>query len=199
MLPERVQEALGQLLGAAKEGLLALSVEVGLGVLRELLEAEVEEIVGPKGRHDPERVAVRHGHENGEVTLGSRGVSVGRPRVRSADGESEVALQTYEHFADRDLLGRVARFEPGSDVAERLFIVRSGTVEVIDGGLPEGHVRVVRCRGILGGLALLPEGARSTTERARPDVELLDLGCSIGVRSLQPSAGVVSGSSSWPM
>ena len=38
VLPERVQEALGQLAGVAKEGLLALSVEVGLGVLRELLE-----------------------------------------------------------------------------------------------------------------------------------------------------------------
>ena len=31
-LPPRVQEALGQLVGAAKEGLLALSVGVGLGV-----------------------------------------------------------------------------------------------------------------------------------------------------------------------
>ena len=30
VLPERVQEALGQLVGAAREGLLALSVEVGL-------------------------------------------------------------------------------------------------------------------------------------------------------------------------
>ena len=65
VLPERVQEALGQLVGAAKEGLLALSVEVGLGVLRELLEHEVEEVVGPKGKHDPDRTAVRHGHENG--------------------------------------------------------------------------------------------------------------------------------------
>ena len=46
VLPERVQEALGELVGAAREGLLALSVEVGLGVLRELLEQEVEEDVG---------------------------------------------------------------------------------------------------------------------------------------------------------
>jgi putative transposase len=107
VLPERVQEALGQLIGAAREGLLALSVEVGLGVLGELLEAEVEEIVGPKGRHDPDRVAVRHGHEAGEVTLGGRRVGVGRPRVRTADGESEVPLETYEHFADRDQLGDV--------------------------------------------------------------------------------------------
>ena len=102
VLPERVQEALGELIGAAREGLLALSVEVGLGVLRELLEAEVEEIVGPKGKHNPDRVAVRHGHEDGEVTLGGRRVGVRRPRVRTADGESEVPLATYDHFAERD-------------------------------------------------------------------------------------------------
>ncbi len=36
VLPARVQEALGELVGAAKEGLLALSVGVGLGVLAEL-------------------------------------------------------------------------------------------------------------------------------------------------------------------
>jgi hypothetical protein len=67
VLPERVQEAFGTLLGAAKEGLLALSVEVGLGVLFELLEEEVEGAVGPKGKWNPDRTAVRHGHENGEV------------------------------------------------------------------------------------------------------------------------------------
>jgi transposase-like protein len=108
VLPERVQEALGELVGAAKEGLLALSVEVGLGVLRELLELEVEEVVGPKGRWNRERTAVRHGHEDGEVTLGGRRVAVRRPRVRTADGEGEVTLETYENFAGRDQLGRLA-------------------------------------------------------------------------------------------
>ena len=50
-----MQEALGELAGAAKEGLLALSVGVGLGVLHEVMEAEVDEVVGPKGKHNPER------------------------------------------------------------------------------------------------------------------------------------------------
>src|SRR2546425_7097260 len=103
-LPPRVQEALGELVGVAKEGLLALSVGVGLGVLAELMEEEVVEVVGAKGNHDPDRAAVRHGHEAGEVTLGGRRVAVERPRVRSADGQAEVRLQTYEHFADRDPL-----------------------------------------------------------------------------------------------
>ena len=104
VLPARVQEALGELVGVAREGLLALSVGVGLGVLAELMEEEVDEVVGPKGRHDPERTAVRHGREAGEVTLGGRRVQVERPRVRSADGQAELGLQTYAHFADRDPL-----------------------------------------------------------------------------------------------
>jgi putative transposase len=103
-LLEPVLDALGELAGAAKEGLMALSVGVGLGVLHELLEAEVDEVVGPKGKHNPDRVAVRHGHEAGEVTLGGRRVPVGRPRARTVDGEHEVELATYSHFAARDRL-----------------------------------------------------------------------------------------------
>ena len=40
-LPAQIQEALGELVGAAREGLLALSVGVGLGVVHELMELEV--------------------------------------------------------------------------------------------------------------------------------------------------------------
>jgi hypothetical protein len=47
VLPERVQEALGELVGAAKEGLLALSVGVGLKKIRqEVTRYEA----GPAGR-----------------------------------------------------------------------------------------------------------------------------------------------------
>jgi putative transposase len=94
-LPAWVQEALGELASAAREGLLALSVGVGLGVLAKLMEEEVAEVVGSKGKHNAERVAVRHGHEWGEVTLGGRRVGVERPRVRSADGSSELPLASY--------------------------------------------------------------------------------------------------------
>jgi hypothetical protein len=78
-LPPSVREALGELANAAKDGLLALSVGVGLGVLTELMEKEVDGVVGPKGQRDPDRVAVRHGHEAGAVTLGGRRVGVARP------------------------------------------------------------------------------------------------------------------------
>lgn len=120
VLPVRVQEALGELAGAAKEGLLALSVGVGLGVLHELMEAEVDEVVGPKHARDPERFAVRHGHESGEVTLGGRRVPVDRPRVRALEG-GEVGLSTYAHFADRDPLTRVVLEQMLAGVSTRRF------------------------------------------------------------------------------
>ena len=121
VLPGRVQEALGELVGAAKEGLLALSVATGLGVLHELLEDEVDDVVGPKGKRNPERTAVRHGHETGEVTLGGRRVAIERPRARTADGASEVPLATYAHFADRDPLTRVVLEQMLAGVSTRRF------------------------------------------------------------------------------
>ena len=120
-LPPRVQVALGQLVGAAKEGLLALSVGVGLGVLEELMAEEVEEVCGPRGRHDPERVAYRHGSDDGEVTLGGRRVQVERPRMRTKDGEEEVPVRTYEHFAARDQLTAVVMERMLAGVSTRRY------------------------------------------------------------------------------
>jgi len=121
VLPQGVQDALGELAGAAKEGLLALSVGVGLGVLSEMMEAELEEVVGPKHANNAQRSAVRHGHEDGEVTLGGRRVVVKRPRARSADDEHEVPLATYAYFADRDPLTRVVLEQMLAGVSTRRF------------------------------------------------------------------------------
>src|SRR5687768_12343450 len=120
-LPPAIQEALGELVGAAREGLLALSVGVGLGVVHELLEAEVTEVVGPKGRHDADRVAKRHGHEDGSMTLGGRRVKVSRPRMRTADDEHELPVESYGHFADRDPLTRAVMDRMLAGVSTRRF------------------------------------------------------------------------------
>ena len=120
-LPLRVQEALGELAGAAKEGLLALSVGVGLGVLSEMMEAELDQVVGEKHATVKERTAHRHGHEDGEVTLGGRRVAVRRPRARTADGEHEVPLETYAYFADRDPLSRIVLEQMLAGVSTRRF------------------------------------------------------------------------------
>lgn len=72
LLPDHVQLSLAGIAGQAKDGLIALAVSRGLAVLQETMEWEVDRIAGPKGRHDAERTAKRHGHTGGEVTLGRR-------------------------------------------------------------------------------------------------------------------------------
>jgi putative transposase len=106
-LPEQVTSGLRELVGAAKEGLLALSVGVGLAVVQELFEAEVTRQAGPKGKHDPDRRAYRHGQEDRRVTLGGRRVQVSKPRVRSV-ADAEIELRTFRAFAKRDVLNEAA-------------------------------------------------------------------------------------------
>jgi putative transposase len=107
-LPERVTVAVAELASAAREGLLALAVGTGLQVLQAMLDEDVARLVGAKGRHIPERTAVRHGSEPGQVTLGGRRVRVRRPRMRTADGTRELPVPTYQAFAATDLLDQLA-------------------------------------------------------------------------------------------
>jgi putative transposase len=122
-LPAEIQAALGELVGAAREGLLALSVGVGLTVVHQLMEREVDEVVGPKSKHDPDRTAKRHGHEAGSMTLGGRRVPVSRPRMRTADDEHELSVSSYEYFADRDPLTRVVMDRMLAGVSTRKYQV----------------------------------------------------------------------------
>jgi putative transposase len=107
-VPDEVSVALAEIAESAKEGLLALAVGAGLQVLGALMEESVDALAGPKGKHDPDRTAVRHGHDHGSVTLGGRQVAVQRPRVRAADGSGELPVAAYELFSSTEVLGRLA-------------------------------------------------------------------------------------------
>ena len=107
-VPDEVLVSLGEIAESAKEGLLALAVGAGLQVLQTLMEESAVALAGPKGKHNPDRAAVRHGHEHGSVTLGGRRVAVQRPRVRAADGSGELPVAAYQLFSGTELLGRLA-------------------------------------------------------------------------------------------
>lgn len=62
------------------------------------------------------------------------------------------------------------------DVADSLYVIRSGRLEVIAEGPPETVIRILRRGAVLGELALLTEEVRSASVRARRDSELLKLG-----------------------
>ncbi|EUA15502.1 transposase, Mutator family protein [Mycobacterium kansasii 732] len=107
-IPEHVSVAMAEIAGNMSEGLLALAIGAGLQVMQILMESDVTAAAGPKGKHDPARTAVRHGHENGSVTLGGRRVPVSRPRVRAVDGSGELPVASYELFSSTEILGRMA-------------------------------------------------------------------------------------------
>jgi len=111
--------ALAELEGAIKEGLMAFSCAAGMVVIAEMMEAEQTRIVGPKGKHDPDRVAERNGAAPGSVVLGGRTVPVSRPRAVRADGGGEIALDTYAVFSATDLLTQVALERMLAGVATR--------------------------------------------------------------------------------
>ena len=84
--------------------LMELAVASGLKVLHTMLEEDRTAICGPRYQHQIERKATRAGTVPSEVVLGGRKVQIRRPRVRAND--EEVALPTFQTFADTDPLDR---------------------------------------------------------------------------------------------
>lgn len=80
----------------ARHELIRTLIPLGLMAVNEELQREVEELVGPRYTHRPERMASRHGSNLGSVRLGGQRVAVRVPRVRGEQGE--IPLQSYRAF-----------------------------------------------------------------------------------------------------
>ena len=130
-VPDTVSVALAELAGEMREGLLALAVGTGLQVMAAIMEADVVAACGPRGRHDPERTATRHGHGPGSVSLGTkhplslvegstenatlvtelivglreRGLDVTKPILAVLDGSKALRRAVLDVF-DRPVIGR---------------------------------------------------------------------------------------------
>jgi putative transposase len=126
-LSDEVRLALVGIAGVAREGLLALSVAAGMAVMRTMFDAEITSACGPKGKHNPDRTASRHGGGRGSVVLGGRRVPVTRPRARSSDGK-EVPLATYDLFAAEDQLTAVVMERMLAGLATRRHVAAAEPV-----------------------------------------------------------------------
>lgn len=144
-LPEEVSLALTDIAAVAREGLLAMSVAAGMAVMQTMFEAEITAVAGAKGKHNPDRAAVRHGTGKGSVTLGGRRVEVTRPRARTLDGH-EVPLQAYSQFAADDLLSQVVLERMLAGVATRRHarIAEPLGTAVLEGASSTGRSAVSR-------------------------------------------------------
>lgn len=79
-----------------------------------------------------------------------------------------------DEITERRVLAGEWLFHQG-DEGDRMFVVRSGWVDVVDEGPPPTVIRALRRGDALGELALLGAGRRSASARAARDTELLEL------------------------
>jgi putative transposase len=117
-LPAEATIAMADVAGAIREGLLAFCCSAGLLAVAQIMEEEITATAGPRGRHDPDRVATRNGTAPGSVTLGGRRVPIARPRAVLTGG-GELALGSYSVFASGDLMTALAMERMLAGVATR--------------------------------------------------------------------------------
>jgi putative transposase len=117
-LPEELRLAMTDIVGAARDGLLAMSVAAGMAVMQAMFEAAIVEVAGAEGqaRCEPGCGAARQ-----RAWLGDPGWAtcpVSKPRARTIDGH-EVPLTSYRYFAAADLLSQVVMERMLAELATR--------------------------------------------------------------------------------
>jgi len=133
LIPSDLQEAV-------KGRFASFCTAVGIQTLMTMMNQDVEAVAGPKGRHDPNRTAYRHGSQATTIPMGNQRLAIERPRARSIDTNQELPIPSYQAFASDDqlleaalnrmLYGLSARdyvhgIEDYSDVAEASGISKS--------------------------------------------------------------------------
>jgi transposase-like protein len=97
-----------------------LCIDAGQQVLASMMEQDREDLCGPRWKRDPDREAGRAGTTKSEVTLGGRRIAIGRPRVRSQEGE-ELRLPSFAFASRRDPLDRHALDAVACGVSTRKY------------------------------------------------------------------------------
>ena len=97
-LPLEATVALADLASAVKDGLLGFCADVGLMVMRQVMDDELTRRIGPKHAKLAARTANWHGTTAGSVALGGRLLAVERPRGRTTDG-TEIELDSWAVFS----------------------------------------------------------------------------------------------------
>ena len=83
-----------ELLSEVAQAVEHMAGEVGLGLIKGLIDEEVRQLAGERYAHDKGCQVHRWDSEEGHVIFAGRKVAMERPRVRGKDGK-EVPLQRY--------------------------------------------------------------------------------------------------------
>lgn len=88
----------------AEQGLGELLRKVGKLFIETVMEAEAEQLAGPRSQPDAQRQAYRWGTEEGYCVIDGQKVPVARPRLRSKAQSREIPLGSYELFQRSSLI-----------------------------------------------------------------------------------------------
>ncbi len=112
---------------------VGLCVQAGQQVLAAMMEADRQDLCGPKGCPNEGRHAYRGGHTSSQVVLGGQRIQIRRPRARAIDA-GELQLPTFAWAAGVDPLNRATLQAIGAGVSMRRY---RSTVEALP--LPQGR------------------------------------------------------------
>ena len=86
------------------------ALSVGVMVISEMLEHEVNELCGGHRKRNPARRGYRYGTQSGYIVLGGQKVRIDKPRIRTIDGRREVQLALYARLQQTNVIDKaVAR------------------------------------------------------------------------------------------
>jgi putative transposase len=94
---------MADVLAHLEQGLGELVRKVGRMFIESVLEAEVEQLIGPRSCRHGERHAYRWGVEKGYCLVDGQRVPIARPRLRQCGG-SELPLESYRLFQQASLV-----------------------------------------------------------------------------------------------
>jgi putative transposase len=168
--------------------------------MAEMMEAEVTDIAGPKGPHNPDRTHNRHGTEHGSVTLGGRRLPVQRPRVRTVgDDAEETVLSSYEMFADDDLLAEQVTARLLAGISTRKYPVALEPVgRAVEQAATSTSKSAVSRRFVTATAERLAELCARPLDQARWPIVMLD-GVHLGEHLLVVALGVTDDGTKIPL
>ena len=107
----------------AAQGLMELSMSLGIEVMRMMFEEDIEMYTGPKGKHNTAgRTGYRHGTEQTTVVMGGKKIRTQRPRARTVEGDIELPLESLPMFQTEDPLNKAIMAKLLSGVSTRKYV-----------------------------------------------------------------------------
>ena len=106
-------------------------LQLGLGIAEQFIQAEVEQLLGPKYSRERQDETYRWGSQAGSIIIGAQKAPISKPRIRKQleNGSSEeVPLESYSAFNNPKAMSQAVLNRLLSEVSSRDF---SRTVEQV--------------------------------------------------------------------